>query len=105
MTQRKPLTETCESTLLQSISQRVQNIKSVFSCGGSVALGPKDQRLFFMSNEGFADFINFPVSDGDLEKLLKACKPATFGHGNKDVYDVNYRDALELSPGLFGTSF
>src|SRR4051794_9792083 len=101
------MTKLTENSLLHSISENVQGIKGVFSCGGSVALKHKSFRLYFASEDskGPADFIDLPVPDGDLEKLLRTCKPATFGSGDKDVFDVNYRDALELHPSLFSPTF
>ncbi|KAK9797843.1 hypothetical protein WJX73_009423 [Symbiochloris irregularis] len=41
----------------------------------------------------------------DLAELTNACAKASFGKGNKQVYDEAYRNALELDSTEFTTSF
>jgi hypothetical protein len=50
--------------------------------------------------------VTFPSSDSSgLEQLLKACTPATFGSGGKDVLDETYRKAGKLDRANFSVDF
>jgi hypothetical protein len=41
----------------------------------------------------------------DLELLSQACQPATFGLGQADILDENYRKALKLDTSDFSINF
>ena len=43
------------------------------------------------------------ASQSDLELLTAACAPASFGRGNEDVLDENYRRAGKLDTVEFAT--
>lgn len=45
------------------------------------------------------DFSN--PSDAELEKLMQACDPATFGRGEKHIYDESVRRAGKLDTDKF----
>lgn len=52
--------------------------------------------------------LTFPLDDttrNNLENLLKAAAPATFGRGGQDIYDETYRKALKLDPTAFSSTF
>lgn len=49
------------------------------------------------------DFID--PTESQLEKLAKACQPATFGRKNEDVLDETYRKAGKLDAGNFSAQF
>jgi hypothetical protein len=50
--------------------------------------------------------VTFPSSDvSELEQLLKACTPATFGSGGKDILDETYCKAGKLDRGNFSADF
>ncbi|PVH99885.1 hypothetical protein DM02DRAFT_628995 [Periconia macrospinosa] len=51
--------------------------------------------------------MKFPVNEdgkSDLEKLLAACEPASFGYKGKDVLDESYRKATKLDESAFSVS-
>ena len=51
-------------------------------------------------------FINFASAGSkELDQLTAACEPATFGHGNKDVYDEKYRKAGKMDASKFCALF
>jgi len=51
-------------------------------------------------------FINFVSSTPEqLNQLAAACSPATFGHGDQDVYDESYRKALKMDAVDFAVQF
>ncbi|RUO96584.1 hypothetical protein BC936DRAFT_141796, partial [Jimgerdemannia flammicorona] len=118
----KSLTEVSQDALLRQLGEDTENIKSIFSCGGSVALKPNQLCLFYktadnaqtskkaqsskkVQNPKQAQVLEFPCTDEHLEPLLKACTPATFGHGKKTVLDLSYRDALHLATDSFSLNF
>lgn len=47
------------------------------------------------------DLVN--ASESDLERLAKACDPATFGRNHEDVLDDSYRKAGKLDETHFST--
>lgn len=52
--------------------------------------------------------LNFPLDEatGDnLDHLLAAAQPASFGRGGQDVFDETYRKALKLDTTEFSTTF
>lgn len=40
-----------------------------------------------------------------LQRLISNCDPASFGRGNQDVMDPEYRKAAKLNPDQFATNF
>ena len=47
-------------------------------------------------------FINFAsATPEDLDLLVAACDPATFGRGNEDVHDESYRKAVKMDASNF----
>ncbi|KAF6748390.1 hypothetical protein DFP72DRAFT_1049592 [Ephemerocybe angulata] len=53
---------------------------------------------------GWLDFTG-RIPKQDLEDLVQACDPATFGRGNKDVLDPSYRRAWKLDTSRFASQF
>src|SRR4051812_13609577 len=105
-TPRESLVNICEYTLLNDIGKSARSIKSVFSCGGSVALEPEKLSVFYTSRRSkTTGVLYFPFTDDDLKGLLGVCEPATFGKGDKDVLDTTYRKALKLDSNSFATNF
>lgn len=54
--------------------------------------------------------MSFPVGEdtalqGSFHQLVKECEPATFGKGNKDVFDEEYRKAGKMDTENFCTNF
>ena len=51
-------------------------------------------------------FINFASHTPErLDQLAAACSPATFGRGDRDVYDETYRKALKMDAADFVVQF
>lgn len=47
-------------------------------------------------------FIDFTAATPeDLDLLVAACDPATFGRGSEDVYDETYRKAVKMDASNF----
>lgn len=66
--------------------------------------GHKESRkIQFPPASGAAGVADVAVSS--LAELLSDCAPATFGHGDKDVLDENYRKAAKLDNTQFSTNF
>ncbi|KAH6915407.1 hypothetical protein BKA70DRAFT_1258866 [Coprinopsis sp. MPI-PUGE-AT-0042] len=63
--------------------------------------------LAFRVDDTKAGWLDFArpdgVSNSDLEALVRACAPATFGLGDKDVLDEQYRKAWKLDASKFAT--
>lgn len=52
----------------------------------------------------FRRFIDFAsATSEDLDFLVTACDPATFGRGDEDVYDESYRKAVKMDVSNFAT--
>jgi len=51
-------------------------------------------------------FINFASSTPEqLDQLVAACSPASFGRGGQDLYDESYRKALKMDAADFAVQF
>ena len=57
-----------------------------------------------LSSHSFIDF-STAVSDAQLDHLVQACQPATFGVQQKDVLDESYRKAWKMVTVNFSTNF
>lgn len=116
--------------LLQDLSTAVngQAASATFACGGSVPIvdpastnddttsspvrtcAPVTLR-WDTNAAGEESKISFPlpaeqkVSGSMLSALMKACQPATFGFGGRDVLDESYRKATKLDAAAFSTNF
>jgi hypothetical protein len=44
-------------------------------------------------------------SEAELQHLSEACRPATFGLSQENVYDESYRKALQMNTSDFATKF
>ncbi|KAH8592989.1 hypothetical protein B0O99DRAFT_226059 [Bisporella sp. PMI_857] len=91
-----------------------------FCCGGSIPVpdepptygdvtsekskvGSPPITLRFEGQDGSLGKVVLP--GGDVENLIKACTPATFGNSIGDVYDENIRKAGKLDNTQFSSSF
>lgn len=111
--------ESDATTLFKSVSSALadQADKDVFAIGGKINIanpisvskdhvkicwdlgsGSQGHKLVLPVNGDAASEIAFA-------QLLKDCEPATFGHGNKDVYDETYRKAGKMDEEKFCTNF
>lgn len=56
----------------------------------------------FYERRYFPRFVDFAsATPEELDLLLAACQPATFGRGNEDVYDESYRKAFKMDASDF----
>ena len=105
---------------LDTIGNALNKQKAVatFACGGILTskfpstnsdggtfTRPSDPLLFYESKDGQCHKIVFPATTEQMEKLTSDCDPATFGVGNEDRLDVEYRSAWKLDNSKFATSF
>lgn len=86
-------------------------------CRGVLPVTPNDLLLYYGKDENtrcdrylfildIADILSSQTSLlnpslESLERLVKACDPATFGRNKEDVYDESYRKARKLNVGSF----
>ncbi|CAG8460674.1 2489_t:CDS:1 [Acaulospora colombiana] len=95
-----------EKALVDRLTQDIQGIEGRVCCGGKMSV-PKDYlRLFFENkNSNKVSAIQLPANDNEIKALFDACVPATFGRGNEDVFDVEYRNAVCLDLRNFAIQF
>ena len=104
MAERKSLQDMSEMKIRLSLGQQAQSIASRFCCGGTLSLEDNVKLAFEKSGDDWS-CVTFPISDQKyLRELLDVCSVASFGLGEKQVTDKNYRDALKLEPDRFQTS-
>ena len=89
------------SPALKNLSKILEKSKFNTSHGGTVDFGKPIELC--LKDGPF--FIKFPLSAEDEQKLLKVCEPATFGKGNKEVLDPEYRQAFKAEGDKLFTSF
>lgn len=98
-----------------------ENSSASFACGGTISIGNIDTEqpsssppvnLFWAAREDAqAQKLELPLTDTQqsnpslLQRLVADCTPATFGRGDQDVLDPNYRMAGKLDPEKFASSF
>ncbi|KAJ5532050.1 hypothetical protein N7494_008602 [Penicillium frequentans] len=95
---------------------------SAFVCGGTIPIKDEAAKLknqipkpsnpvtiFWESKDGsHAKKLVLPLkdpNDDSLRQLVADCEPASFGKGQEDVMDPEYRKAGKLEPSQFATSF
>lgn len=95
---------------------------SAFVCGGTIPIKDEAAKLksqipkpsnpvtiFWESKDGsHAKKLVLPLKDSkddSLRQLVADCEPASFGRGQEDVMDPEYRKAGKLEPSQFATSF
>ena len=99
-----------QKVLFYDITSSVTGAKvdAAFSCGGTlnrpVSLrwdGRDSSNKITFGRAGFS--LNNLLED--VERMCDACQPASFGRQEQEVYDNEYREALELEPQNFSTDF
>ncbi|CAG8955206.1 hypothetical protein HYFRA_00007222 [Hymenoscyphus fraxineus] len=113
-----------EDTTMKDFIKAVQNCGSSFCVGGHILVQPDPQPLLqsqaptsavppvtlrwdVPNHPPNALTIKFPLLDSQSEifkEVLKACEPATFGLGDKDVLNEEYRKAGKLDNTQFSVS-
>jgi hypothetical protein len=110
-------TET-QAALIKRLAKTLDGEKATatFACGGAIVskflpdgqdtvVAPSHPILFYEDKEGQAHKITFPASAEEMEKLSTDCDPATFGVGDEERLDTEYRSAWKLDNTKFATSF
>ena len=84
-----------------------RDIRGIFSCGGYLDAPDQIELVYRKKNgEWSSQSVIFPGPNLEcLKDLIEAGSPATFGRGEENVYDKNYRDAVSLEPSMFMTNF
>ncbi|KAF9789897.1 hypothetical protein BJ322DRAFT_564598 [Thelephora terrestris] len=73
-------------------------------CSGAVSSPPEALYLYYGKEK--PRFVNFgSATPEDLDSLVAACDPATFGRGDEDVYDESYRKAFKMDAANFAVQF
>ena len=93
--------------IVSNLGKFAENIKGTFTCGGHLESSDPIELVYRKRNGEWAPrSVVFPKPDEDsLKDLVEACSPATFGQGETNVYDKNYRDAVALERSMFTTNF
>lgn len=103
----------CETSsvedLLQNVSSALAHHRSVFAIEGHIESQQKLTIRWDARIKGFARTLRLPLTadatQESLGLLLNACQPATFGFGNQEVLDEEYRKAGKMDPNDFCTDF
>ena len=98
-----------------------QAAAATFACGGSIQLSSCLRtydsiddgivpclQLRWDTKNGAGGKVRFPLTSDDqvrIRELVKACQPASFGLGGKEVLDQSYRKAGKLDRSEFLTDF
>ena len=93
--------------IVSNLGKFAENINGTFTCGGHLESSGPIELVYRRGNGEWAPrSVVFPEPDEDcLKDLIEACSPATFGQGEANVYDKNYRDAVALEHSMFMTNF
>jgi hypothetical protein len=89
----------------EALRKHAQN--SIFAIGGEIKPGDVQRPVTIRWDSGK---VALPLTDDKMsqtafDQLLNACQPATFGRGNEDVLDVEYRKAGKMDNTDFCTDF
>ena len=93
-----------------------EKASATFACGGTCAhrlvdenyqdiIAPPNPILFYEDKKGECHKVTFPASADEMETLASHCDIATFGVGNEERLDTEYRSAWKLDNTRFATSF
>ncbi|KAK9794904.1 hypothetical protein WJX73_002418 [Symbiochloris irregularis] len=105
----KPPAESLEKFALRGVLTGLHELTSSKACsfagsGGVELTDPVRVSVSALNGDPPPFAVSFPGTQ-DLSPLIKACSAASFGKGPLQVYDQSYRNALELNPKEFVTSF
>jgi hypothetical protein len=102
--------------LLEDVSKALerQASKGVFAVGGEIEFQPSSDPVTIRwdsSNSQEGCRVSLPIKKDDeasncaFQQLLKDCRPATFGRGEEEVLDEEYRKAGKMDKTDFSTTF
>lgn len=84
--------------------------KSGYSRGGHIPIGDKVIECspvvvcWDTAADSAVSKLSLPPTDDDLQRLINACQPDTFGHHHEEVMDLDYRLAGTMDPENFSTN-
>ncbi|CAA7266077.1 unnamed protein product [Cyclocybe aegerita] len=88
-----------------NFQEAVKGIQRVSYCTGAIPLDANTSTVFYRI-DGKTFHVDFAkASTEDLKLLADSCQPATFGVGQKDVFDEIYRKAGKMDSANFATQF
>jgi hypothetical protein len=105
-----------QDVLLNRLAKSLAGEKAsaTFACGGTILsklnttkekIAPENPILFYEDKSGQSHKITFPPTAQEMDKLSSDCDPASFGVGNEERHDTEYRSAWKLDNTKFATSF
>ena len=107
-----------QAVLLSRLAKTLDGEKAsaTFACGGTCShrlldkdyqdiIAPTTPILFYEDKKGECHKVSFPASADEMETLASHCDLATFGVGNEERLDTEYRSAWKLDNTKFATSF
>ncbi|KAL4795739.1 hypothetical protein BDV19DRAFT_362572 [Aspergillus venezuelensis] len=107
------------TSLSEKYRQLEEHIKRPFVCGETIDIAPGEKsngsekqnppsvNVFWVTESGSTTTkLVLPSEDtAALKHLVKDCEPATFGKGQEDVHDPEYRNAGKMDANKFATTF
>lgn len=106
-----------QTNLLNRLAKSLDGEKATatFACGGTRSEGFLDAKkqeivplanpiLFYEDKRGECHKVTFPATAEEMEKLASHCDPASFGVGEVETMDTEYRSAWKLDNTKFVTS-
>lgn len=111
-----PLEQLIGDHLIKHLSTTIveHGKKPVYSCGGHIPIGSfKSVIVRWDTVEEDAvskpflvvSKLHLPSTEDDLQRLINACQPATFGHHHEEIMDLDYRTAGKMDAEDFSTNF
>ena len=105
-----------QTILLNHLAKSLEGEKAsaTFACGGTIisklnteqeTIAPANPILFYEDKNRQSHKITFPATPQEMEKLSSGCDPASFGVGNEERLDTEYRSAWKLDNAKFAISF
>jgi hypothetical protein len=107
-----------QTNLLNRLAKSLDGEKAAatFACGGTQFKGFLDTNkeeivplvnpiLFYEDKKRECHKVTFPATAEEIEKLASHCDPASFGVGEVETMDTEYRSAWKLDNTRFATSF
>jgi hypothetical protein len=93
------------SQMLTDLSNALsgQKATATFACGSKSEID--NIFIYYEDKDSKVHKLSFPASHEDVAKLAEACDQATFGLGQVETLDTEYRSAWKLDNSKFLTSF
>ncbi|TDL27720.1 hypothetical protein BD410DRAFT_760853 [Rickenella mellea] len=94
------------NVLLKPLADAVKECgKKAPWCSGTWDVSPDDLKLYFDYGTDIRSIQFANATEAQLDELVRACQPATFGANQEDVLDENYRKAGKMDLSHFSINF